>query len=110
MGKTFVSIPGELTPQTITLDEAVSLIEEKRKKEAEKLIKTFDELPGVEVLNGRYGPYIAYRKEGSKKAVNYKIPKDKDAHELTAEEVRSLMESQDAGGKTRGSSASRRKK
>ena len=98
--KLFVSIPKDKAAQTITLDEAVALILQKREAEANKLIKTFDELPGVEVLNGRYGPYIAYKKEGARKAVNYKIPKGTDPKELTADEVRDLMEKQDAAPKT----------
>ena len=95
----FVSIPKELAPQTITLEEAVELIEKKRADEANRLIKTFDELPGVEVLHGRFGPYIAYRKEGAKKAVNYKIPKGTDPASLTADDVKALMEAQDAAPK-----------
>ena len=98
--KMFVSIPDTMAPQTITLDEAVALIEEKRSKEANRLIKTFDELPGVEVLNGRFGPYIALHKEGVRKSVNYKIPKGTDPASLTAEKVKELMEAQDAAPKT----------
>ena len=95
----FVSIPKELAPQTITIEEAVELITRKREEEANRLIKTFDELPGVEVLRGRFGPYIAYKKEGAKKAVNYKIPKGTDPEALTAADVRELMEKQDAAPK-----------
>lgn len=95
----FVSIPKDLAPQTITLEEAVELIEKKRADEANRLIKTFDELPGVEVLHGRFGPYIAYRKEGAKKAVNYKIPKGTDPASLSADDVKALMEAQDAAPK-----------
>ncbi len=98
--KVFVSIPGTLAPQTITLDEAVALIEEKRSKEANRLIKAFDELPGVEVLNGRFGPYIALHKEGQRKSVNYKIPKGTDPASLTADRVKEIMEAQDAAPKT----------
>lgn len=98
--KMFVSIPDTMAPQTITLDEAVVLIEEKRSKEANRLIKTFDDLPGVEVLNGRFGPYIALHKEGARKSVNYKIPKGTDPASLTAEKVKELMEAQDAAPKT----------
>lgn len=98
-GKSFVSIPKELAPQTITLEEAVELIERKRTEDARKVIKTFEELPGVEVLHGRFGPYIAYRKEGARKAVNYKIPKGTDPEALTSEEVKALMEAQDAAPK-----------
>lgn len=96
----FVSIPKDLAPQTITIEEAVELIVRKRSEEANRLIKTFDELPGVEVLRGRYGPYIAHKPEGAKKAVNYKIPKGTDPESLTADEVKALMEAQDAAPKT----------
>ena len=98
-GKSFVSIPKDLTPQGITLDEAIELIEAKKQEEANRLIKTFDEIPGLEVLNGRYGPYMAYKPEGAKKAVNYKIPKTTDAATLTADEAKQLMEAQDAAPK-----------
>lgn len=94
--KLFVSIPKDLAPQTITLEEATALIAAKKEAEANRLIKQFDELPGVEVLNGRFGPYIACKKEGARKAVNYKIPKGTDPALLTAAEVKALMEKQDA--------------
>lgn len=94
-GKLFVSIPKDMTPQGITLDEAVQLIKDKLQAESNRVIKTYDELPGVEVLNGRFGPYICYRKEGARKGVNYKIPKGTDAASLTAEEVTAIMKAQD---------------
>lgn len=98
--KLFVSIPKDMSPHTITLDEAVDLIKNKREQEANKVIKTFDDLPGAEVLNGRYGPYIAYKKPGEKKATNYKIPKTTDPRSLTVDDVKKLMEAQDAAPKT----------
>lgn len=98
--KLFVSIPKDMSPHTITLDEAVDLIKNKREQEANKVIKTFDDLPGAEVLNGRYGPYIAYKKPGDKKATNYKIPKTTDPRSLTVDDVKKLMEAQDAAPKT----------
>lgn len=84
-GKEFVSIPKELTPQAITLNEAHQLILEKRKSEAQKLIKTFDEEPDLQVLNGRYGPYISFQKQ------NYKIPRKLDAASLTLDECRAII-------------------
>lgn len=72
-------------PYTITLDRAVELIKAKREQEAKSLIQAWDEEPDIKVINGRYGPYI---KAGKK---NVKIPKDKNAEELTLEEVRELV-------------------
>ena len=97
----FVSIPKGMAPETITLQEAVTLIEEKRAKAAASHIKSFPEMPGLEVIDGRYGPYLAYKPEGAKKAVNYKIPKTTDAAALTLEEAKALMEAQDAAPKKR---------
>ncbi len=68
LGKEFVSLPATLDPLHVTLEEAIELIEKKRQYEQQRLIKTFDEDPNVEVLNGRYGPYIAANGK------NYKIP------------------------------------
>ncbi len=94
--KMFVSIPKDLAPQTITLDEAKALIEAKKEAEANRLIKSFPEMPGLEVLNGRFGPYVAYKNAGAKKAVNYKIPKGTDPASLTFDEIKALMEKQDS--------------
>ncbi len=107
--KLFVSIPKDMSPHTITLDEAVDLIKNKREQEANKVIKTFVDLPGAEVLNGRYGPYIAYKKPGDKKASNYKIPKTTDPRSLTVDDVKKLMEAQDAAPKTPRRSAKSKK-
>ena len=71
--KKYVSLPKDEDPMTITLETAVKLIEEKRKQEKERHIKTFDEDPKLELLKGRYGPYLSY--DGK----NYHI--DKKFHE-----------------------------
>ncbi|MDX5480961.1 MAG: type I DNA topoisomerase, partial [Hymenobacteraceae bacterium] len=68
----FYSLPKTLDPLQVTAQEAVELIEAKRKADAEKIIKTFPENADIQVLNGRYGPYIAAGKK------NVKIPKGKD--------------------------------
>ena len=75
----YVSIPKGTDPLAITLEEAVELILAKRKAEAERIIKTFDAEPELQVLNGRFGPYIAY------KGSNYKLPKSVVPAELTLE-------------------------
>ncbi len=84
--KKFVSIPKDLDPYVITYDQAVELIKAKRISDANKLIKAFDENPDIQILNGRFGPYI---KAGKK---NVKIPKGKDPKELTLEECLTLAE------------------
>ncbi len=91
----FVSIPKELAPQTITIDAAVALIEKKRADDSARIIKEFPDMPGLQALNGRFGPYLAYKGEGDKKAKNYKLPKGTDAAGLTLEEAKKIMEEQD---------------
>ena len=82
----FVSIPKELSPAHITLDEAVELIEKKRAADANKTLKTFDEGADMQILNGRYGPYIKY------KGGNFKIPKTvADPAALTLDECRKIV-------------------
>lgn len=85
-GGKFVSIPKTLSPQTITLEEAEELIRNKQEAEKKKLVKKFEEEPELEILNGPYGVYIAYKKK------NYKIPKDKDGAALTLEECKAIIE------------------
>ncbi|TGD80706.1 type I DNA topoisomerase [Hymenobacter wooponensis] len=75
----FYSLTKEQDPHTITAQEAVDLIEAKRKADAERLIKEFAENPEVQVLNGRFGPYIVVGKK------NVKIPKGEEPTELTLE-------------------------
>jgi len=82
----FVSIPKEDDPFSIGLDRSIELILAKRKADAEKFIKGFEENPDIQVLKGRWGPYI---KAGKK---NVKIPKDKEPTELTLEECIALAE------------------
>ena len=90
----FVSIPKSFSPTTITLDEAIGLIEAKRQAEANKTVKIFDEDPDIQILNGRYGVYIAYKKS------NYKIPKTvADPATLTLDDVKAIIAAQDAAPK-----------
>ena len=82
----FYSLPKTLDPMKVTAEEAIELIQAKRKADAEKLIKSFDENPDIQVLNGRYGPYIVAGKK------NVKIPKGKEPSELTLQECLDLAE------------------
>ncbi|MFC2371033.1 type I DNA topoisomerase [Segatella oris] len=75
--KKYVSLPKGTDPMKVTLEEAIQLIGEKREQEQKRHIKAFDEDAKLEVLNGRYGPYISY--DGK----NYRMPKA--LHEKAAE-------------------------
>ncbi len=78
--KLFFSIKKEYNPASLTLEEAIRIIEDKRKAEREKLIRSYEKDPDVQVLNGRWGPYLVIKKQ------NYKIPKGMDAASLTLED------------------------
>jgi DNA topoisomerase-1 len=82
-GSKFVSIRGE-DPYSITFERALELIAAKKIADANRLIRDFPEA-GIQVLNGRYGPYVTNR------AKNAKIPKDKAPAELTLEECEALL-------------------
>ena len=87
----FVSIPKDIEPAELSIDQAVELIKAKREKDANKTIKTFDEEPDIQVLNGRYGPYIACAGK------NYKLPKTvTDPAALTLEQVKEIIAAADA--------------
>ena len=75
--KQYTSLPKGTDPMAITLDEAIGLIEEKRKQETQKHLKIFLEDEKLEILNGRYGPYLSY--DGK----NYRLPKN--LHDRAAE-------------------------
>ena len=83
----YVSIPKDEDPMTITLERAIELIKEKREAEQKRHIKTFEEDDKLELLNGRFGPYIAY--DGK----NYRLPKNKmdDVESLTYEECMTII-------------------
>ena len=85
----YISIGKDKDPMTITLEEAVALIEDKRKQEAQRIIRTFPEEPELEILNGRYGPYVAY------KGSNYKIPKDIEPQDLNLEACMKIIKLQE---------------
>jgi DNA topoisomerase-1 len=82
--KRYVSLGKDDDPYTVTLERALQLIHDKQLAEANRVIREFPEA-GVQVLNGRYGPYIS---DGKK---NGKIPKDRDPKSLTLEECRAIL-------------------
>jgi DNA topoisomerase-1 len=83
----YVSLPKDEDPLAVTLETAISLIEEKRQQEQKRHLKTFEEDPKLEVLNGRYGPYIVY--DGK----NYRMPKNLHAKatELSYEQCMEIV-------------------
>ena len=99
----FVSIPKDLNPLTITAEEAIALIEGKRVKDEQRFIKKFEEDPEMEILKGRFGPYISYQK------ANYRIPKTvTDPTVLTREDCKKIIA--EAGEKPAAKKTTRKKK
>ncbi len=83
-GDKYVSIRGDDSPYTIDLPRALELIEEKKRADAERIIQDFED-EGIQVLNGRYGPYITDKKK------NARVPKDREPASLTLDECRELL-------------------
>jgi DNA topoisomerase-1 len=83
-GDKYVSIRGDDDPYTIELPRALELIEEKKIADANRIILDFEE-DGIQVLNGRYGPYITDKKK------NARVPKDREPGSLSLEECRELL-------------------
>ncbi|MCG6189615.1 type I DNA topoisomerase [Maribellus maritimus] len=81
----FVSLGKEDDPFSVKLDRAIELIEAKREKDRKAVIKVFEQEPDLRVLNGRWGPYISFKKK------NYKIPKKTNAEELTLEDCMNII-------------------
>ena len=83
----YVSLPKDEDPLKVSLEKAVELILAKREAEAKRFIKSFEEDPEMEILNGPYGPYISYKKK------NYRLPKDKkeSAAGLTFDECMKII-------------------
>ena len=100
----FVSIPKTQDPLVISYDEALEMIQEKQREENERHLKTFSEDTAIEVMNGRFGPYIAF--EGK----NYRLPKSmhERAAQLTLEECRQIIHEQQEKDPTGKGTAKRR--
>jgi len=84
--KAFYSLSKTDDPYTIKMDRAIEIIVEGKEKAKKREIKRFDEDKDIVILNGRYGPYIAYKKK------NYRIPKSKVPEDLTYEECKEIIE------------------
>ena len=80
----FYSLGKHYDPHTVAQDEAILIIQEKQKADANKYIRVFEK-EGIEILNGRYGPYIKYKKK------NFKIPKGKQATDLSLEDCQTII-------------------
>jgi len=84
-----VTLPKNEDPTTVSLEKAIALINDKREQERKRHIKTFKEEPKLEVLNGRYGPYLDF--DGT----NYRLPKNlhSKAADLTLQQCMDLIQS-----------------
>lgn len=100
-GKSFTSLEKGEDPHSVTLDRAIALILAKREADAKKILKTFAEEPDLQVLNGRFGAYIAY------KGSNYKLQKAQreKAAELTLEECLAIVNDEGQSPKTKSRAA-----
>jgi DNA topoisomerase-1 len=98
-GDKYVSIRGDDDPYTIELPRALELIEEKKIADANRIIQDFED-EGIQVLNGRYGPYV------TDKTKNARVPKDRDPKSLTLDECREML----AAAPARGRRAKKKKK
>ena len=86
----YISIPKDINPHEISLEEAIQLIDEKREEDRRRILRTFTENPELQMLNGRFGPYL------SKGGKNYKLPRSKNLEELSYEECVEIMNAADA--------------
>ena len=99
----FVSIPKGTDPMSVTLEDAVALIQGKREAAENKVIKTFEAEPGLQILNGRYGPYIAFDKK------NYKIPENVEPRDLNLDACFKVIELQKMKSETKKTSRFKKK-
>jgi DNA topoisomerase-1 len=81
----FTTIPKGHDPHSITLDEAMALIQEKKVRDASKILRSYSEDAKLQVLSGRYGPYIVYDKK------NYKLPKGTAPEGLSFEAAMAIV-------------------
>ena len=86
----FFSLAKSDDPYTIQEERAIEIIMDKRTREEQRNIKQFEEEPGMQILNGRYGPYISFQNR------NYRIPRGMKPEELTLGECREIISKADA--------------
>lgn len=92
--KKFTSIPKEQSPYTIKIDEAIEIIKAKRQADKDRIIQDYPD-ENIQVLKGRWGPFIKQGKD------NFKIPKDKEAADLTLDEIKTIIEAGPTKGRRR---------
>ena len=100
----YVSIPKTMDPMTLTLKEAETIMKEKKEAKAKRVIKTFPDEPEMQVLNGRFGPYISYQKK------NYKIPENVEPADLNLAACFKVIELQNQKAEMRKSKNAKAKK
>lgn len=81
----FFSLKKQDDPYTINIERAIEIIEEKKSQQKESFSRTFDEIPGLQILKGKYGPYISFEKK------NYRIPKTFDPITMTVEDCKTII-------------------
>lgn len=89
----YVSIPKGTNPGDVTIEDASKLIQEKRDEDKKKVLRTFAEDANLQILNGRYSPYLVFNGK------NYKLPHGKNAGTLTYEDCMKIIESSEEGSK-----------
>jgi DNA topoisomerase-1 len=100
----FVSIPKEVQPASVSIEQAIGLINTKRAEQEKKVVRIYEQDPELQILNGRYGVYISYKHN------NFKIPKTiTDPAALTFEAAMEIVNSDEAKPKKARRTASRKK-
>jgi len=103
-GSEFVSIPKDMHPAAVSLDQAIELILAKRAEQQSKILATFDQDPDMQIINGRYGVYIAY------KGNNFRMPKSvENPAALSHEQVLEIIAQQETKPKSARRAPSRKK-
>ena len=89
----YVSVPKGTNPADVTLEDAIKLIQGKRDEDKKKILRTFQEDDNLQILNGRYSPYLSYNGK------NYKIPHGKNIEKLSYQDCLSIIDASDNAAK-----------